>query len=159
MEEEEEEESSPPPIKRSKKPALVTRKASDDVSIIADDDENNHNNNNSIEISGKNSIKKPDTNRPKTRFRLTPALASSISFSTNANEHGSDKTSMENSSEMMDETDQVEQIQTVRCCRNEISFRIKLINENEARWIPSKIANRKYSQAVIAFWESHVEFT
>jgi len=40
-----------------------------------------------------------------------------------------------------------------------ISFRIKLIGQNETQWIGAKIANRKYPQAVIAFWESHVEFT
>ena len=141
-----------------KKPARVTRKASNDVSIIGTDDENNQNNN-SIEISGKNTSKKPDTNRPMTRFRVTANTASSISFSTNANEHGNDKMCTENLSEIVDETDQVEYIETARYYRNEISFRIKLINENEARWIPAKIANRKYPQGIITFWESHVEFT
>lgn len=38
-------------------------------------------------------------------------------------------------------------------------FRIKLIDENESKWISSKIANRKYPQAIIEFWESFVEFT
>jgi hypothetical protein len=36
---------------------------------------------------------------------------------------------------------------------------MKLVNENKLQWISSKIANRKYPQAVIAFWENHVEFT
>ena len=65
----------------------------------------------------------------------------------------------QDTSEIIDETDQVEHIESVRNDHGEISFHIKLINENQPQWISSKIANRKYPQAVIAFWENHVEFT
>lgn len=66
---------------------------------------------------------------------------------------------MDDATEFTDETNQVERIERVRNMHNEIYFLMKLIDENEGQWIPSKIANRKYPQAVIAFWESHVEFT
>jgi hypothetical protein len=150
------------PTKRPRKNLPVTRNTSNEISLITINDDNNHNNNNSIEVSGKNPIKKLNTNESTShnpRFRVTPSSTSSISFTFNANECNSERTSTENSSEIMDETDQVERIETVRYYHNEISFRIKLIHENEAHWISSKIANRKYPQAVISFWENHVEFT
>jgi hypothetical protein len=81
------------------------------------------------------------------------------------NNNNGEKSSTENNtndqdiSELIDETNQVERIENVRKKQDDIMFRIKLINENQAKWISSKIANRKYPQAVIAFWESFVEFT
>ena len=53
----------------------------------------------------------------------------------------------------------LKKIEAVRNTHGGISFRMKLVNENRLKWISSKIANRKYPQAVIAFWENHVEFT
>ena len=38
-------------------------------------------------------------------------------------------------------------------------FVLIFLHENESQWVSSKNANRKYPQAVIAFWEHHVEFT
>jgi hypothetical protein len=57
-----------------------------------------------------------------------------------------------------DETHLVEKIEAVRNDADGLTFRIKLLDDHTARWIPSKIANQKYPQAVIAFWEAHVEF-
>jgi len=151
-----------PPTKRSKKNVSINRNTSSETSTTTIDDDNHNNNNNSIESSGKNPPKKANTNGPTTnnpRLRITPSATSSISYTFTTNDQSSEKTSTENSSEIMDETDQVERIEKVRYYRNEISFRIKLIDENESHWISSKVANRKYPQAVIAFWEHHVEFT
>jgi len=94
------------------------------------------------------------TNNP--RLRVTPSSTSSASYTFTVNENNNTN---EKVSEIIDETDQVERIQSVRNYRDEILFRIKFINQNETQWISSKIANRKYPQAVIAFWENHVEFT
>jgi len=58
-----------------------------------------------------------------------------------------------------DDEEIIEKIEGVKNDQDGISFRIKLIGQNETQWIGAKIANRKYPQAVIAFWESHVEFT
>jgi Fe-S cluster assembly iron-binding protein IscA len=124
----------------------------------------NNNNNNSVELSGKSPTKKLNSNQSTAnnlRLRITPSSTSSISYTFNVHEnhHTREKISTGNTSEIIDESDQVERIEAVRNNQDEISFRIKLINETEAQWISSKIANRKYSQAVIAFWENHVEFT
>lgn len=58
-----------------------------------------------------------------------------------------------------DDEEGIEKIEAVKNDHDGISFRIRLMNENESKWISAKIANRKYPQSVIAFWESHVEFT
>ena len=58
-----------------------------------------------------------------------------------------------------DDEEIIEKIEGVKNDVDGISFRIKLIGENETQWMSAKVANRKYPQAVIAFWESHVEFT
>lgn len=144
------------PTTRSRKSLPNTRKTratSKESSIITVDDDNN---NNSIKSSNKSPPKKSTVNKPTTtnnvRIRVTPSAASSISYTYDINTY-------DNASEITDETDQVEHIERVRNNRNEISFLIKLIHEDEPRWIPSKVANRKYPQAVIAFWENHVEFT
>ena len=59
---------------------------------------------------------------------------------------------------MVDETHLVEKIEAVRNGTDGLAFRIKLIDQTGSKWIPSRIANHKYPQAVITFWESHVEF-
>jgi len=151
-----EEESSP--TKKSGKNISNTPKTGNTSITTIDND--NHNNN-SIESSSKSPRKKTNINgstRSSVRLRVTPSSTSSASFIFNVPENN-DKSSTDNTSEIIDETDQVERIESVRNNRNEISFRIKLINENEPQWISSKIANRKYPQAVIGFWEHHVEFT
>ncbi len=142
-----------------------TRRTSTGTSITSNDDNNN------TEFSGKNPTKKKNVNGPTTnnvRLRVqAPSSTSSISspFTDRENTHNNEKTSTENHttdqniSEIVDETNQVEQIENVRNHRGEIMFRIKLINENESKWISSKVANRKYPQAVIEFWENLVEFT
>lgn len=61
--------------------------------------------------------------------------------------------------QMNDDEEGIEKIEAVKNDHDGISFRIRLTNENESKWISSKIANKKYPQSVIAFWESHVEFT
>ncbi len=101
------------------------------------------------------------------RLRITPSSTSSISLTHNDSDNNNNKeqTFTENNlndqhiSEIIDETNQVEKIEAVRNTHGEISFHMKLVNENKLQWISSKIANRKYPQAVIAFWENHVEFT
>ena len=93
------------------------------------------------------------------RIRVTPSATSSISYTFDVNTYNHQKASMDDTSEITDETDQVERIERVRNMHNEIYFLIKLIHDNEGQWVPAKIANRKYAQAIIAFWESHVEFT
>lgn len=87
---------------------------------------------------------------------------SSISYATNireSNPRSLDKSSKNHFEEIPDETNQVEEIVNVRNDHDEILFRIKFFDEDEPQWISSSIANRKYPQAVIAFWESQVEFT
>lgn len=61
--------------------------------------------------------------------------------------------------EIIDDDEPIEKIEGVKNDQDGISFRIKLFGQTDTRWIPAKIANRKYPQAVIAFWENHVEFT
>jgi hypothetical protein len=92
-------------------------------------------------------------------LHVTPTSTSSISLSLNDSDNTDKKDKNQNTSEIIDETHLVQNIEAVRNTNKDgISFRIKLINENEVKWIPSKIANQKYPQAVIAFWENHVEF-
>jgi len=106
------------------------------------------------------------------RLRITPTSASSISLTLNDsdnNNNTNEKSSMDNTMNISDNQDigetinddelPLEKIEGVKNDQNGISFRIKLGQQNETQWITAKIANRKYPQAVIAFWESHVEFT
>ena len=58
-----------------------------------------------------------------------------------------------------DDEETIDKIEAVKNDQDGISFRIKLIGQSQSEWISAKVANRKYPQAVIAFWESHVEFT
>ena len=142
---------------------------SNDKSMIVVDN-NNTNKNNSIESVQQTITKQIHVNDATTvnlLLHITPNSASSISLTPNDSDNN--KKSNEklltditiddsDTSVIIDETNQVEQIEAVRNNEDGISFRIKLINENEAQWISSKIANRKYPQAVIAFWENYVEF-
>ncbi|CAF3354078.1 unnamed protein product [Rotaria socialis] len=142
-------------------------------------DDNNNINNSSIELLNKTSplkenisnetAKEPPVNL---RLRITPSSASSISLTLNDsdnNNNTNDKSTMDNSIIITNDQDireinnvdeqPVEKIEGVRNDKDGISFRIRLIGQHETLWMPSKIANKKYPQAVIAFWESHVEFT
>lgn len=104
------------------------------------------------------------------RLRITPSVASSPSITLNDSDNNNNKSTVENgvnnhsndleTFEMInDDEESVEKIEGVRNDQNGISFRIKLSGKTETEWMPAKVANRKYPQAVIAFWESHVEFT
>ena len=104
-----------------------------------------------------------NVNEPTTinlRLHITPSSTSSISLTLNDSDNNNKTTTDDqDTTEFIDETDKVEKIEAVRHNQEGISFRIKLINENQSQWISSKIANRKYPQAIIAFWEDHVQFT
>ncbi|CAF0898651.1 unnamed protein product [Adineta ricciae] len=107
------------------------------------------------------------------RLRITPSAASSPSITLNDSDNNNNmnnKSTVENevnnhshdleAFEMInDDEEPVEKIEGVRNDQNGISFRIKLSGKPETEWMSAKVANRKYPQAVIAFWESHVEFT
>jgi len=151
-----------------------------DITNGEDDDHNDdNNNNNSIELLNKSSPTKesllndPPNDPPvNLRLRITPSSASSISLTLNDsdnNNNTNEKSSMDNpinishdqdTAEIInDDEDIIEKIEGVKNDQDVISFRIKLMGQNETQWISAQIANRKYPQAVIAFWESHVEFT
>jgi hypothetical protein len=133
--------------------------------------EDDHNNNTSVEVLNKLSPEKESLvneqiNDPPAnlRLRITPSSNSPISLTLNDsdnNNNTNEKLQMDQDiGEMMNNDDEpVEKIEGVRNDVDGISFRIKLFGQNETEWISAKIANRKYPQAVIAFWENHVEFT
>ena len=137
--------------------------------ITLDDDNNNNPNNSTIEFSDKSSSSKESPANARTttnlRSQLAPISTSSISFSTNANDQHHDKTPRQSNrndqdtSDLVDEALLVDNIEAVRNESEGLFFRIKFIDQNEPQWVSSKIANRKYPQAVIAFWENHVEFS
>ena len=90
---------------------------------------------------------------------------SSISLAPNDSNSNANKTPPETNvlegegcASMRDETHLVETIEAVRNGSDGLAFRIKLLDQTGPKWISSRIANLKYPQAVIAFWESHVEF-
>ncbi|CAF0748289.1 unnamed protein product [Adineta ricciae] len=96
-------------------------------------------------------------------LHISPSSSSSISVALNDNDNnnnpnGKVSTNIQTSEQDIDESDRVDKIEAVRYARDEIAFRIKLINENRSQWISARVANRKYPQAVIAFWENHVQF-
>lgn len=103
------------------------------------------------------------------RLRITPNSDSPISLTLNDsdnNNNTNEKSAMDTSNndveiaEIHNEDEEpVEKIEGVRNTADGIFFRVKLNRQKESRWIAAKIANRKYPQAVIAFWENHVEFT
>ena len=103
------------------------------------------------------------------RLRITPSSNSPISLTLNDSDNNNNtngKPSMDYSNEQQDgveiindDEESVEKIESVRNDPDGILFHVKLSGAKEAQWIPAKIANRKYPQAVIAFWENHVEFT
>ncbi|CAF0725496.1 unnamed protein product [Adineta ricciae] len=96
-------------------------------------------------------------------LHISPSSSSSISVALNDNDNnnnpsGKVSTNIQTSEQDIDESDRVDKIEAVRYARDEIAFRIKLINENRSQWISARVANRKYPQAIIAFWENHVQF-
>jgi hypothetical protein len=129
------------------------------------------NNNTSIELLNKPSpTKESISNDPPVnlRLRITPSSTSPISLALNDsdnNNNTNEKASIDISNDndpletINDEDEPIEKIESVRNGQDGIFFQIKLFNENESQWVPAKVANRKYPQAVIAFWENHVEFT
>jgi len=127
-------------------------------------EEDNNNNNSSIELLNKSSPTKESLlneqmNDPPVnlRLRITPSSASPISLTLNDsdnNNNTNDTTEIIN-----DDEEPIEKIEGVKHGDDGITFSIKFSGQNETQWIPAKIANRKYPQAVIAFWENHVEFT
>lgn len=140
-------------------------------------DENQNPNETSVEIINKNSPTKESLlNEPlgdppgNLRLRITPNSNSPISLtlndSDNNNNNTNDKSTIDTSNtdveitEINNEDEEpVEKIEGVRNSNDGIYFRIKLNRYKESQWISAKIANRKYPQSVIAFWENHVEFT
>ena len=135
-------------------------KQNNEIQTMEDDNPNS-----SIELLNKSSTNERGDNL---RLRITPNSVSSISLTLNEsdkNNNTSDKSSMNvnNDSDapeiINDDEETIDKIEAVKNDQDGISFRIKLIGQNQSEWISAKIANRKYPQAVIAFWESHVEFT
>jgi len=127
------------------------------------------NNNTSIELlSAKENLSNEPINEPPVnlRLRVTPSSASPISLALNDsdnNNNTNEKAAINISNDQLetinDDEEIVEKIEGVRNGQDGILFQIKISGESEIQWIPAKIANRKYPQAVIAFWENHVEFT
>lgn len=123
----------------------------------------------------KENLTNDQTNTPPVnlRLRITPNSTSSVSLtlndSDNNNNNTHEKSSIDDSVIITndhditeinnDDEEPVEKIENVRNDQDGLSFKIKLIGSNEAQWISAKVANKKYPQAVITFWESHVEFT
>jgi hypothetical protein len=127
---------------------------------------------NSEKKTTKESLSIEVTNDPPVnlRLRITPSLESPISLglndnNNNTNEESSIETSNNKSHDqdiaetIYNDEELIDQFTAVKNDQDGISFRIKLINEDEPQWMSAKIANRKYPQAVIAFWKSRVEFT
>jgi len=139
-----------------------------DTTNVEDD---NNNNNNSVELLNKSSPAKESLlneqiNDPPVnlRLRITPSSNSPISLTLNDsdnNNNTNEKSNDQEPAEMIHENNDepIEKIEGVKNDQDGISFRIKLFEENQPQWVSAKIANRKYPQAVIAFWENHVEFT
>ena len=163
------EEDDSSPRKKSAKRSSTSPKltlTTNEASVITLDDDNN---NNTIEFSDRTSSSKgsPVNARATSTLRshLAPISNSSISFSTNENAQRRDKTARQGETNdqdvagLADETHLVDKIEAVRNDTEGLAFRIKFIDQDETEWVASKIANRKYPQAVIAFWENHVEFT
>jgi hypothetical protein len=138
-------------------------------------EDEDHINNTSVELLDKSSpikesVANDQPNDPPVnlRLRITPSSASPISLTLNDsdnNNNTNEKSSMDigndqDTTEIINDDDEViEKIEGVKNDQEGIAFRIKLIGQNDTQWISAKVANRKYPQAVIAFWESHVEFT
>jgi hypothetical protein len=137
---------------------------------------NGEENNTSIELLNKSSpIKENLVNEPvndppvNLRLRITPSSTSPISLTlndsdnnNNTNEKSVDISNDQDTTEILDDDDEpIEKIEGAKHDQDQdqIVFRIKLSGQKETQWVPAKIANRKYPQAVIAFWENHVEFT
>jgi len=155
------------------------RSASKSESIVDEiedkTDENQNPNETSVEIINKNSPAKESLlNEPlgdppgNLRLRITPNSNSPISLTLNDSDNNNNNTTNDKSTidtdieitEINNEDEEpVEKIEGVRNSNDGIYFRIKLNRHKESQWISAKIANRKYPQSVIAFWENHVEFT
>jgi hypothetical protein len=91
------------------------------------------------------------------RLRITPSSESPISLGLNDsdnNNNTNEKSSIETSNNKSHDQDIAEIIHD----DEELIDKIEAV-KNEPQWISAKIANRKYPQAVIASWESRVEFT
>lgn len=157
------------PVDKSEQKTLKIQNTPNEQVIQITCDNHNLNNNNSMELSEEilpNEISLNDSTTTSLILRITPNSTSSISITRidGDNGHANEKILTENrpnnpvEPEIVDETDQVEKIEAVRNNEDGISFRIKLIKENQSQWISSKIANLKYPQAIITFWESHVQF-
>lgn len=157
------------PVDKSEQKTLKIQNTPNEQVIQITCDNHNLNNNNSMELSEEilpNEISLNDSTTTSLILRITPNSTSSISITRidGDNGHANEKVLTENrpnnpvEPEIVDETDQVEKIEAVRNNEDGISFRIKLIKENQSQWISSKIANLKYPQAIITFWESHVQF-
>ncbi len=137
---------------------------------------NGEENNTSIELLNKSSptkenlVNEPVNDPPvNLRLRITPSSTSPISLTlndsdnnNNTNEKSVDISNDQDTTEILDDDDEpIEKIEGAKHDQDQdqIVFRIKLSGQKETQWVPAKIANRKYPQAVIAFWENHVEFT
>ena len=135
------------------------------------DTTNDDDNNNSVELLNKSSPAKESLlneqiNDPPVnlRLRITPSSNSPISLTLNDsdnNNNTNEKSMDQDTAEILNDNDDepIEKIEGVRNDQDGISFRIKLFGDNQPQWVTAKVANRKYPQAVIAFWENHVEFT
>ena len=134
---------------------------------------NGNNDNDNVELTNKPSpTMETVSNEPPVnlRLRITPSSASPISLAlndsdNNNNNNNNEKASIDVSNDhdpletINDDEEPVEKIEGVRNGVDGIFFQIKLSGEKDPQWVAAKLANRKYPQAVIAFWENHVEFT
>lgn len=98
------------------------------------------------------------------RLRISKNDESSVNLDesdNNNNNKTNEKPPVEQTNESNSNEDEqtIDKIEAVKNDQDGISFRIRFPGEKDAKWIPAKVANKKYPQSVIAFWESHVEFT
>ena len=128
-------------------------------------------------VNENSSTELPEKSSPNPRLRLAAGSASSISLTLNDSDNNNNNTvippqeksvpehvdptndEQEIAEIINEDEEEIEQIEAVKNDQEGIAFRIRLYGETESKWVAAKIANRKFPQAVIAFWESHVEFT
>lgn len=142
------------PRKTTTSPKVTTTTKETPVIYIDDDNNIGKTLNRNVDVRT-GSTNEPTTTTADPRPYVS---ASSITLGSNNVNSANEITIEDGNEDVVNESHLVERIESVRNDPDGLTFHIKLVDENEARWISSKIANRRYPQAVIAFWESHVEF-
>lgn len=137
---------------------IRTNSDENEIIVLTEEVRNDELSESSDKITSTNENPLNESNSTNIRLHVTPSSNSSISF-LRPDHDSSMVDEISDETETPDESHLVEQIQAVRNDPDGLNFRIKLLSQPAACWISSKVANHKYPQAVIAFWENHVEFT